>query len=491
MNGWRSARTHASAVVLALAAITTAGLPASAQNEPTEGKVPTPTPPETKPEAREAKPPPAEAKPPKLPPDTRVPSPKRALPDYDGRGAPPTTAGDVAIWIPRGLLFPFWLVTEYLVRKPLGFAVATADIKHWPVKAIEFFTFGPDNDAALFPTAFFDFGMNPSVGLYGYVDKLFHRNNKLTYSAGFWGPSWLSFGVRDRVTVGKDSWVSLGASWNRRPDQPFYGLGPRSRHANESRYGLSMFEAPLKGDLRLGRGLRLLTTVGVRISRFHEGYCCSDPDTGARIAAGHFSAPPGYPQGYDALFNRLELIADSRSRRPAKQTGVRGDAYVEQGVDPRPAAGSSWLKWGGSAGFYVDVGHTRTLGLKGSALFTESFSGEVPFLEQASLGGFGLMRGYLQNRLIDRSALVTELEYRWPVWVFLDGTLQASVGNVFGPHLKGIDADLMRLSAAVGVRSNNSADHQLEVLVGAGTETFEEGLPVTSVRIFVGGTNGF
>ena len=47
------------------------------------------------------------------------PDDERELPDYDGR-EDPTTAGDVLIWIPRGLFYPVYLVSEYLIRWPLG-----------------------------------------------------------------------------------------------------------------------------------------------------------------------------------------------------------------------------------------------------------------------------------------------------------------------------------------------------------------------------------
>ena len=40
-----------------------------------------------------------------------------------------------------------------------------------------------------------------------------------------------------------------------------------------------------------------------------------------------------------------------------------------------------------------------------------------------------------------RSAAVATLQYSWPVWGFLDGIIQADVGNVFGPHLEGFAAD--------------------------------------------------
>ena len=43
---------------------------------------------------------------------------RRAVPDYDGR-PDRRTAGDVAIWIPRVVLYPVHLVTEYVLRRPL------------------------------------------------------------------------------------------------------------------------------------------------------------------------------------------------------------------------------------------------------------------------------------------------------------------------------------------------------------------------------------
>ena len=48
--------------------------------------------------------------------------PKRPVPDYDGRGPPPATLGDGLIWVPRTLLLPAYLVTEYGLRVPIGAA---------------------------------------------------------------------------------------------------------------------------------------------------------------------------------------------------------------------------------------------------------------------------------------------------------------------------------------------------------------------------------
>ena len=115
----------------------------------------------------------------------------------------------------------------------------------------------------------------------------------------------------------------------------------------------------------------------------------------------------------------------------------------------------------------------------------------IPFTEQVVLGGSGPMRGYLYGRLVDRSAAIATLKYRWPIWVFLDGAIHGALGNVFGPQLQDFDAKLLRVSAAVGVESVGAADHTFEILAGFGTETIEHGANVNSIRLLFGTNRGF
>src|SRR5206468_2000669 len=86
-----------------------------------------------------------------------------------------------------------------------------------------------------------------------------------------------------------------------------------------------------------------------------------------------------------------------------------------------------------------------------------------------------LMRGYVHNRLIDRSALVARLQYAWPIWVYLDGVIHADVGNVFGPHFEGFEAGLLRLTSGIGIRSNGARDSGFELLVAGGADPFKDG----------------
>ncbi len=66
-------------------------------------------------------------------------APKRKRQDY--YGAPPPSSRPL-LWIPRVLLFPPWLVSEYVLRKPMGALVRTAEREEWVPRLEELFTFG-------------------------------------------------------------------------------------------------------------------------------------------------------------------------------------------------------------------------------------------------------------------------------------------------------------------------------------------------------------
>jgi hypothetical protein len=101
------------------------------------------------------------------------------------------------------------------------------------------------------------------------------------------------------------------------------------------------------------------------------------------------------------------------------------------------------------------------------------------------------MRGFLAGRLVDRSSAVATLQYTWPIWVFIDGAMHLSIGNVFGKHLEDFELKKLRLSTGIGLRTNNSRDHSFELLTAFGTDTFEQGTRISSVRIVIGANRGF
>lgn len=428
------------------------------------------------------------------PPSSAYP-PKRRLPDYDGRGPRATTLGDAALWVPRILVAPAYLTTEYLLRRPLGGLISGVERDHLAQKAVYVFSLGGKDKVGLVPTLYVDFGFLPSVGLYFFWDDAFAKHNHVRLHAGTWGPDWINLAVADRYDVGKNSTAAIRAAWSRRSDYLFYGFGPDSAPENESRYSATTLDVNADYRLELTPGMDLNTTAGLRDTTFAEATCCDDPALQARVRRGELPAPPRLADGYAIGYQRAAISLDSRERRPASQSGVRLALEGEPAFDVSHTPGNAWLRSGAIAGAFFDLtGRARVLSLTLAALFVDPLKGgadQIPFNELISLGGAGLMRGFLAGRLIDRSAAVATLAYQWPIWVFLDGTLQVSAGNVFGAHLRGVDPGKLRLSSGVGLRSNGSADQQFEILVGVGSETFDSGARVSSFRLALGATRGF
>ncbi len=427
------------------------------------------------------------------PPPPGGESPKRAAPDYDGRGEEPTTAGDVALWIPRIILSPLYFVSEYVIRRPLGWLITTAEQKQWPAAIVNFFTFGPDKTAGVFPTFFLDLGFRPSVGIYAYWNDLLGKGNHLRMHFSTFGADWLQGSVADKVPIGKDSFFDMRFEGTHRPDFLFYGLGPRSVNENRSRYGVDRLQVKPVFETMWWRGSRVTVEGGVRYVDFRDDTCCDDPSLQTQVNRGVFAAPPpGYVSGYTAAFSRGELTVDTREAAPASQTGVRLELEIEQGSNVRRST-DNWVRYGGSVGGFVDIHDNRTVSLSLTTLFVDPLSANatIPFTEQVVLGGSGPMRGFLYGRLVDRSAAVATLKYRWPIWVFLDGTIQGAIGNVFGPQLEGFDPKLFRVTANLGVETIGVADNTFEILVGMGTETIDHGLQVNSFRFLFGTNRGF
>lgn len=481
--------------------------------------------------AKPAEPSKAADKAPSYPVDEDAPiadNAERELPDYDGLPES-TSTGDVLLWIPRVLFSPLYLVSEYVIRRPLGALITVAERDNWAEAVADFFTFGPDDSMGLVPTGLIDFGLRPSIGLYYFWNEAGHRNNAVRARAAYGGDDWRSLEITDRVSIGPDADVALGGEITLRPDYVFYGLGPRSS-GDDPRY----LRQDLRGQLSYSSYLqprphgvpkthaaqpsesKLNASVGIRDVRFDmaEG-CCDDDSVQSQVDAGRFPAPPGSRDGYTIAFQQLDVSLDSRRRREQlfdveasdwtqpPGSGVRFNLRGEHASGLRATSPTltsttserqAWIKYGATLGGFWDVTEQqRVLGLQLIVDFVDPLleGSEIPFTEQVSLGGDRPMRGFLEGRLIDRSSAVLLFDYTWPIWVWLDGALHYAVGNVFGEHLDGLEPGLLRQSAGLGIRAVGARDHVLELLVAFGSKPFDEGGEPESLRVVLGATSGF
>ncbi|MEI9936543.1 MAG: hypothetical protein WDO69_04890 [Pseudomonadota bacterium] len=421
--------------------------------------------------------------------------PERSLPDYDGRGGrgQPTTPGDVALWVPRVLVSPVYLITEYVVRRPLGYAITAAERAGLPATLYDFFAFGPDHKAGIVPVAFIDFGFYPSVGLYAFWDDAGFKGHSLRLRGTTGGSRWLAAAVAERFQLTPKTNLALNGSLTHRPDYTYYGLGPDTREANRSRYGADI--ADFHATLHAGfwRSSSIETAFGYRGESFYPGRFGDDPSLTQQVEKGVFPLPDGYTEGYRVGFQRAQLTIDTRRDEDGSESGGRLVLRGEHGLDPSQTRAAGWLRYGASLGGFVDLGSRgRIVSLSVAAEMADPLGGQpVPFTELVSAGGNERLPGFRDGRLRGRSGAAATLRYSWPIWMYLDGSLQAAIGNVYGEHLSGISWGESRFSGAIGMESRGSRDSVFQLLFGFGTETFNSGAELNSLRVLVGARSGF
>jgi hypothetical protein len=417
-------------------------------------------------------------------------SSKRPPQDYGG--PPPPSVGPSLLWAPRVVLFPLWLTSEYVIRRPIGALVRTAEKNQWPEEVISFFTFGERHNVTLFPSALIDFGLKPSVGFNLGWKYFLAEPNTLNVHFGTWGPDWVSVKARDQYALDKRQTLGFEGAFVRRRDLPFFGMGPRSPSDPRYRYQAMTSELALGYENDFWRASSFVSRTGMRSLSFGDAGCCAEPPLADAVDSGVVASPPGYRDGYVAEFQSLFLAVDSRRPAPDNGTGVRIEGHGSAVFSP---AGHferrAWVDYGGAAGVAFDLWKARILGFGVRADFVDPIIGTIPFTDRVALGGNRPMRGFLRGRLIDRSALVATAQYTWPVWVYLNGVLQVDVGNVFGEHLNDFSADLLRMSTAIGIRSSGPPESGLEIMVAGGTDPFEEGFNYSSFRLVLGSHHGF
>lgn len=423
---------------------------------------------------------------------------RRAVPDYDGRPPGPPSFAEIASWPPRIVLFPAYLVSEYAVRRPLGALVTKAEKDNWPAFFIDLFTFDEERKVGLVPTVLVDFGFRTSAGVYFFWDDFLTRGNDLRAHAATGGASWYLARVADRMHF--DRWrLELRGGVLTRPDYLFEGVGSAADDEARTRYGSDRVDAEIACEAPIAHAGRAEIYTGYRLARFFGVGPGGDPSLDAAVREGRVSAPAGFREGYQIQRVGGRIALDTREPWPLPGTGLRLDLELERGFDLEGSPVPGFFRYGGVAGGFLDLaGTNRIVSLSiGAEMIDPTGAGEIPFTELSTLTSLpgidrvARMPGFLPGALIGRSTISLALEYRWPVWALADGSIHAAVGNAFDAHLRDFEPQRLRLSFGIGVTTLGTRDAGFVLLVAAGTERFEDGLEVDSIRLEIGTRRGF
>ena len=412
--------------------------------------------------------------------DSATPPPRRPIPDY---GRPPVRRdpAEELLWIPRVLFFPIHLFMEYVVRQPVGWLLRTLEQSNVDGATLDPPDLHPDGWRwGIAPHVRYDEGFVPSLGLSLWANER-GGQGRFRVGADAWGTDRLG-GWLALESVGGDFEGGLAMAGGWRIDNVFHGFGWDSAAEDRVRYARGHVSTRLRGRQRVWRGSFLEAGTRLSVQRFEE----TEFDQDAIAAPGELTELPGWP-GLTALeaFARLRFdTRDGEDERFDSGLGVQVDGGWALDAETGPSR--SWARLDVSLEAQVEVRHDRTLALRGRVEMVEPLgAADVPFTEQIVLGGdLERMPGFLYGRLHGRSAASLGLAWRYAVWSWMDASIFADVGNVFGAGLEDFDVERLRLSVGIALRSTQP--RYFTLLVAMGTEPFALGTHITSGRFALG-----
>ena len=216
----------------------------------------------------------------------------------------------------------------------------------------------------------------------------------------------------------------------------FYGLGNNTDSNDAEKYtpenvrGRMFLERRVRGFFKVKIGFQYRNQALVGVDR--EGMLLT---SGAPYVRGRMDAGP-----------ELALAWDSRDNTIAAKNGTLLAAIFSGGVIRNKGGGYNGVSL--DARKFVTVFSRIVLAYMGEIT---DFRGQAPFYLYTSLGGRDRLRGYEENRFVDRSAVLLQHDIRFPVYGAFDGVVFGAAGRV-GPDVGSLFSGRYHRAFGAGLR---------------------------------------
>ena len=358
-------------------------------------------------------------------------------------------------WIARGLLF--------VPRVAVTVAFAPVEGTAWAVERYQLLDraqrlfFNDAGTFGVFPTFQLEAGFGINLGARLVHFDLFGAREHLDLRASGGGrfrqlvASELASGTR----FGKRVSVELGAEYEKRPKDVFYGIGnadevampepidPSMDAATETRFRHRIMRVRGAFDVRVARALHVRGAGAITDHEFARS------ETGAPIDEVFMTDRLA---GYDGVRNgytELELRWDSRGRANAYEPiSVISSGTLVALFAGRVTAlddGEAFWRYGLDVQQFFRLGPgPRVLAFRSHGEAVTGERDEVPFNELPRLGGKSVLRGYPLDRFRDRVAIVSSVDYQWDLTSTISASLFVDAGRV-QTSLEDLDSSDLRV----------------------------------------------
>ena len=252
------------------------------------------------------------------------------------------------------------------------------------------------------------------------------------------------------------------------PEEDFFGIGPDSRREDRTTYNREVPEVVVSVFKQVRPKLRLEADIGYQKNNIFQGKDDDYPSTDEIFDPADV---PGLDTGAELLLATFVMEWANLDYPGSPTSGVFIRLLGGIAEDIRSGAFDHW-RYGIDFQVYLPLlgwgnrfGPRSTLAIRVKGDFTDPLNGaDVPFFRMPTVGGSTTLRGFTEFRFTDRNAVVTNVEYKYPIQKILEAVIFWDEGQVF-PTMNDFDFHKFRSSFGGGLRLilEHSAFVRLEV----------------------------
>jgi hypothetical protein len=293
--------------------------------------------------------------------------------------------------------------------------------------------FDDSNTYGMYPTVIVDASYGLTLGARAVHRNLFGAHERLSF-LGAGGGEFRELGkltLRSGDRFGPRTHLDVGADYEQRPRDAFYGIG----NAVD----------PIKARHRQ-RIMRARTTLDVQaVSHLHVRPAGVLTDIEYDRASGDVpidelympSTLTGFTTGIRNVYGEVELRWDSRRLASYDSHALYERGWLLGGFAGRVHQlgdmGDDYWRYGGELQAFLPLGRgPRVLMTRLRAEAVTGAIDDVAFTQLPQVGGKAIMRGYARERFRDRLAIVSTGEYSWDLSRWLAASVFVDVGRVYG-----------------------------------------------------------
>jgi len=370
--------------------------------------------------------------------------------------------------LPADALDLFW----YPVKRGLQFS----EENQLAERLEESFFFNEERTAGWFPKPSFGGPLGDAGGATVFFGELFDSDHRLDTSFLIAGtrefdingtysiPAVENRPFYSRFDVGflQDREVEL---FTARGDSGLPMSGMETDEDDESEYQLREFSTGVTVGRKFFGGLQLAAHLRGELSKSTQ-----------RLQP-NFASFEGFDEEITLLAPGLTLIWDRRDdlRRPTRGWLLRAETEVAASPVETPLDNRyGYSDYGLDVQFFVPLpGPHRALVFRQRLRRVEDWAGyDPPFYHLPVLDLNHGLRAYTRNRFQDRGSIVSNLEYRYPIWRTWDAFLFGDGGQTFAQY-SDINVSDFRYAGGVGVRVRTEKDVEFLLQLGFGSEGAE------------------